>query len=252
MLRSVNEIMGYGLAATDGEIGRCRDFLFDDSTWVVRYMVADTRKWLPGRKVLVSPILLGTPDWEAHQFPVDLTKDAIKSAPPLEEDAPVSRQYEAQYFRHYEIPFYWVSDAAWGAYMTPAAARAAARAAEADEGGIEPTGGDPHLRSVNEVDGYSVEAVDGEVGKVRDFIVDDVPWVLRYLVFDTGSWLAKRQILVAPDWVTEIDWPGQGLRVNMSKEQVQNSPAFDPSQPINRAYEERLYDFYGRPRYWSR
>jgi hypothetical protein len=52
--------------------------------------------------------------------------------------------------------------------------------------------------------------------------------------------------------VTEIDWPGQGLRVNMSKEQVQNSPTFDPSQPINRAYEERLYDFHGRPRYWSR
>jgi hypothetical protein len=252
MLRSVDEITGYTLAATDGEVGRCWDFLFDDTLWVVRYMIADTRKWLPGRKVLISPILLGTPDWETRRFPVDLTKDAIKAAPPLREDAPVSRQYEAKYFQHYEIPFYWVSDAAWGAYMTPAAARAAARAEQADEGDIGPGGGDPRLRSINEVTDYTVSARDGEVGKVSDFILDDEPWIVRYLVFDTGSWLSGRKVLVAPDWVRRIDWPQQSLSVEMTREQVENSPVFDRAQPINREYEARLYDFYGRPRYWSR
>ena len=74
MLRSVKEILNYVLQAEDGEIGRSKDFLFDDRFWAIRYMVADTRKWLPGRKVLVSPIALGHPDWIQKTFPVRLTK----------------------------------------------------------------------------------------------------------------------------------------------------------------------------------
>lgn len=253
MLRSLNEIKGYAMAAKDGDIGRCSDFLFDDRMWVIRYMVGDTRKWLPGRKVLLSPILLGEPDWQARRFPVNLNQDEIKRAPALEEDAPVSRQYEVEYFRHYKIPFYWVSDAAWGAYLTPAAARAAAAGDEDREGEeFNPHEGDPHLRSVNEVLNYVVEAADGVVGRVSDFIVDDVPWILRYLVFDTGTWLRGRRVLVAPDWVTNVDWPQGRLYVSLTKEAVENSPEYDPSQPVNREYEARLYDFHGRPQYWER
>lgn len=70
MLRVINEIVGYTLLAQDGEIGRCQDFLFDDRSWVVRYMVAKTAKWLPGRKVIVSPVFLEQPDWAGGQLPV--------------------------------------------------------------------------------------------------------------------------------------------------------------------------------------
>ena len=102
MLRSVNEIMNYTLVAKDGEIGRCKDFLFDDQHWTIRYMVADTGKWLPGRKVLISPLSLEEPEWATRKFPVTLTKEQIEKSPPLDEDAPVSRLYD-----YYGRPKYW-------------------------------------------------------------------------------------------------------------------------------------------------
>ena len=77
MLRSVKEIMNYVLSAEDGEIGRCKDFLFDDEFWTIRYMVADTGKWLSDRKVLISPISLGEPDWLSRRFFVNLTREGM-------------------------------------------------------------------------------------------------------------------------------------------------------------------------------
>jgi hypothetical protein len=107
MLRSLNELKNYILEATDGEIGRCKDFLFDDAEWSIRYMVADTRKWLPGRKVLISPESLSQPDWFRKRFPVPLSRQQIKESPPLEDDEPVFRQYEDLLYNHYGIPPYW-------------------------------------------------------------------------------------------------------------------------------------------------
>ena len=58
MLYRASELKGYTLDAIDSTLGQCSDFLFDDQHWTIRYMVADTRRWLPGRKVLVSPIAM--------------------------------------------------------------------------------------------------------------------------------------------------------------------------------------------------
>ena len=78
MLHNVNAVLNYVLLAEDGEIGRCKDFLFDDEKWTIRYLVADTRKWMPGRKVLISPMSLGEPDWSTHRFQVELTRRQIE------------------------------------------------------------------------------------------------------------------------------------------------------------------------------
>jgi len=74
VLRSLREITGYTLQAADGELGRRRDFLFGGQGWTVRYRLADRGRWRPGRKVLIPPIALSTPDWEARRVPVSLTK----------------------------------------------------------------------------------------------------------------------------------------------------------------------------------
>lgn len=115
MLRSLKEINNYLLKAEDGEIGRCRDFLFDDRSWTIRYMVADTGDWRKERKVLVSPISLGEPDWGSKLFPVKLTKKRIEEAPALDEHAPVSRQYETSLAQYYSWPYYWGDAASQGA-----------------------------------------------------------------------------------------------------------------------------------------
>ncbi|MBK9166200.1 MAG: PRC-barrel domain-containing protein [Bryobacterales bacterium] len=115
--------------------------------------------------------------------------------------------------------------------------------------GVE-THGDPHLRSVREVSGYRIRAADGEIGRVADFIVDTDGWAIRYLVVDTRNWLPGRKVLVAPRWVQSIDWGDRLVHVRLHREDIKNSPEFDPNEPVNREYEARLYDYYGRPRYW--
>jgi len=249
MLRSIDELNGYILEARDGDIGRCKDFLFDDLDWTVRYMVADTGRWLPGRKVLISPLFLGDPAWESRHFPVVLTKEQIKEAPPLREDEPVSRQHEEVMFRYYGYPYYWAGNALWGPEATPWELQARVEAAAPPP--ERKTGGDPHLRSAGEVTGYHIQASDGEMGHVEDFILDDATWTLRYMVVDTRNWLPGRKVLVAPAWVEDFDWGQEKALVALTQGQIKESPRFDPRTPINREYEDRLYDFYGRPVYWE-
>jgi len=247
-MRSVKEIINYVIFAKDGEIGRCKDFLFDDQLWAVRYMVADTGKWLPGRKVLISPISLGNPEWHFHRFPVNLKKEQVKNSPPLDEDAPVSRQYEMKYFNHYYWPYYWTGGETWGAMPNPppASSRQAKIVEETDED-LEKS----HLRSAKEVMGYHIRAKDGEIGHVEDYIVDDKTWILRYMVVDTRNWLPGRKVLVAPSWIESVSWKESSVEVNLTTAAVKESPEYDPAEPVNREYETRLYDYYGRPVYWK-
>ena len=119
MLRSIDQMKGYVLQATDGEIGRCKDFLFDDESRVIRWMVADTGKWIPGRKVLISPVSLGEPDWTSRRFDVLLSKHDVESAPGLEAHEPVSRQYEAELYRFRGYTPYWGGVALWGLAAIP-------------------------------------------------------------------------------------------------------------------------------------
>jgi len=248
MLRSVKEVEGYMLRARDGDIGRCKDFLFDDEIWVIRYMVADTGKWLPSKKVLISPISLGEPDYPSRIFPVRLSKKQIEQAPDLDTDAPVSRQYEAKYHEYFGWPYYWGGAEVWGPYSYPAPLYADKRK-EAVK--VQPENGDPHLRSAGEVTGYHIQARDGEIGHVEDFIVDDRAWNIRYMVVDTRNWLpGSRKVLISPDWIVSIQWLEREVAVDLNVEEIKESPEYDPSAPVNREYEARLYDFYGRPKYW--
>jgi hypothetical protein len=248
MLRSVKEVLGYVLNAEDGNIGRCKDFVFDDRAWTIRYMVADTGRWLPGRKVLVSPISLGEPDWNSRLFPVRLTKKQIEEAPGLEEDAPVSRQYEMLWNRYFGWQHYWAGAGVWGVADNPSALYIEEEVRE--EAKEEFAEADRHLRSVKEVTGYHIQATDGEIGHVEDFILDDETWTLRYMVVDTRNWLPGRKVLLNPVWIDSVDWVKAKVVVDLDREHVKRSPDYDPSVPVNREYEERLYDFYGRPRYW--
>ena len=247
MLRSMKDIQGYVLGSQDGEIGLCSDFLFDDKNWAVRYIVADTHKWLPGRKVLISPISIGDADGTTRRLSVGLTKDQIKSSPPIDADVPVSRQYEIALNKYYDWAHYWGGPSVWGAHDYP---RLLHRS-EADRRVPEKTDFDPNLRSVKEVIGYHIQATDTDIGHIDDFIMDQGSWIIRYLVINTRNWLpASKKVLVAPNWVDLVDWKRSKVLVDLTGGQIKNSPEFDPTLPVNRGYELALYDFYGRPYYW--
>jgi uncharacterized protein YrrD len=249
MLRTLDSLRGYKIQATDGEIGHVEDFLFDDATWKIRYFVVDTGPWLFGREVLISPEAVGEPSWDAEVLPVSLTKEEVENSPDVDLDLPVSRQNEEALFAYYGWQNYWMTlpiGTRAGVPATPPPAPVTPD--EALRANTE--AGDPHLRSVDEVVGYDVEARDGDVGSVDDFIVDDETWALRYMVITTGNWLAGREVLVSPRWVEDIDWETSDVEVALSQRDIKESPAYEAAGPLPRDYEERLHEHYGMKGYW--
>jgi hypothetical protein len=247
MLRSINELQNYVLEATDGDIGRCKDFLFDDVQWNIRYMVADTRKWLPGRKVLISLQSLQKPDWLWKQFPVNLSTQRIKASPPLETNEPISQQYESRWAEYYQLPQYWLGFGELGAIYNPMVPSAEEQESQLKKNKTFAAG---QLRSAQEVAGYHIQATDGEIGHVEDFYVDDQVWTLNYIVVDTRNLLPGRKVLVSPQWASAVSWSERKVFFELSKEKIENSPQYNPAEPPNREYEGLLYNYYGFPPYW--
>jgi sporulation protein YlmC with PRC-barrel domain len=247
MLRSLKELKGFTVQATDGDIGTVRDFYFDDDQWGVRYLVVETGTfWQEPTRVLVSPVAFDTADWATQRFQVDLTRDKVKNCPSADSDKPVSRQFERDYFRYYGWPVYWGYDGLWGNWAYPG---------KLALDGPDPLAedlahSDPHLRSLHEVVGYHLMGSDGEIGHIKDFIVDDETWAVRYLVVDTSNWWSGKDVLVPPHWVERISWAENQVYVSLPREAIKNAPEWHPEAPVNREFEVRLYDYYGRPTYW--
>ncbi len=107
-LRSTREVSGYGIHATDGEIGHVVDFIIDDETWAIRYLVIDTQNWWPGKKVLVSPLWIERVNWEESQILFKISRKTIKEAPEYIEEAMLSREYEIRLNQHYDHQGYWI------------------------------------------------------------------------------------------------------------------------------------------------
>jgi hypothetical protein len=250
MLRSIESLCGYKISAFDGEIGKVHEFLFDDEQWTIRYVVVDTGRWIPGRRVLISPAVFGQPDWDLQQFPVSLTKEQVKNSPDINVDKPVSRRHELELLKYYGISPYWPYVPASGYYTVPPPVPLSKE--EREELESEKNKEEIHLRSTREVIGYHIQATDDTIGHVVDFILEDEKWVIRYMVVDTRNWLPGKKVLVSPHWIKDIRWTQTKVYVDLSKEAVKNSPEYDPSEPVNREYELRLYDYYGRPKYWGK
>ncbi len=106
------------------------------------------------------------------------------------------------------------------------------------------------LRSVKSLEGFSIGATDGTIGKVTDFYFDDEAWVIRYAVVNTNAWLG-REVLLSPYSIGQADWAGKVLPVTITKEQVTNSPGIDTDKPISRQYESSYLGYYGYPYYWG-
>jgi len=256
MLRSLKDLESYTIRAVDGDLGKVTDFLFDDQHWTTRYMVTDTSGYWEGpNQVLISPISFREADWTTRLFHLALTQDKVKNSPSIDLDKPVSRQYERDYSQYYGWPYYWGFGETWawgmGAYPLTLAEQVGKPEPPTPTARDEAPG-DPHLRSANEVAGYHVCGSDGEIGHVADFIIDDQTWTIRYLVIDTSNWWFGKKVLVAPHWAHDISWAKSMVYMNLTRDAIKNSPTWDPEALVNREYEERLYDYYGRPTYWPR
>ncbi len=250
MLRNAQDLQGFSIQATDGEIGTVEQFYFDDETWVIRYLTVNTGGWLGGRLVLISPIsILGKPDWRSKRVNVALTKRQVENSPSVDTHQPVSRQHEIEYLGHFGYPFYWGGSNLWGPEPLPAGLAAGAVRSK-EPAGTETGAADSHLRSAEEVTGYSIAASDGEIGHLDGFVVDEDTWAIRYIEVATRNWWPGKRVLVSPAWIERVSWTDSKIYAGLSREAIQGAPEYLESMPITRAYESRLYLHYGRPPYW--
>ncbi len=226
MLLSIKQLYGVKLGASDGDIGHVNDFYFDDQSWAIRYLIADTGSWLPGRQVLISPHSLGRLDQTEKVLRINLTKERIENSPSIELHKPVSRQYEEDYYRYYGWPYYWEGDGLWGMSGFPIMELPPAPVPSdlPAPGRLGSSRADAHLRSTRAVNGYHLQATDGKIGHVCDFLMEAENWAIRQLVIKTGHRLSGREVQISTNNIGKISYDESTVFVNVSGEAVLQSP----------------------------
>lgn len=255
MLRNTKDLDHCVIHATDGEIGHVKDFYFDDDAWAIRYIVVDTGGWLSNRQVLISPIAVAHTARSDKTLSVSITKAQVEHSPDIDTHKPVSRQQEVEYMGYFGYPYYWVGDGLWGGGYYPYAMMPG-YAGNPDRAGDEARlsraerrrhrSDDPHLRSCRDVTGYHLHAIDGDIGHVSGFLVDDETWAIRYVVVDTSNWWLGHQVLIAPDWISGVQWPDETVSVELSRASVKAAPSYDPDLAWDQERDLGLHEHYGR------
>jgi sporulation protein YlmC with PRC-barrel domain len=174
MLRDISDLKRFTIAGTDGNLGSMTDLYFDDRNWAVRYLVVDAGNWLQGRRVLVPPPLVRSSDPTTIRVALSKKQVEIGSEVSTIQVGPVNSAPQDGF----------------GAVAVPRAR----------------DGEDVHLQPATAVLGYSIRAEDGEIGHVKDVLVDDKAWAIRYLVIDTENWWSGKKVLVSPGWLTGATW----------------------------------------------
>jgi hypothetical protein len=262
MLFAAGGLIGCAVAASDGHVGAVKDFLFDDRSWRVRWMVVDAGHRLQGRKVLIHPSAIGPLQLppkpaipmlsfggEMLAVAVNLTTRQIEASPEALEDEPVTQQMERRLYDHYGWdPFWGASSFGADAIVPePSGRPLPAEVAEGRAADLDAPAGDPHLGSAAAIKGYHVHAADGDIGAIDNLLIDDVRWLARYLVVDTGYWLPGKLVQLAAHAVTDIDWRERRVDVNVTRGEVKSAPEWDPAAIADEIAEQRLRRHFGWP-----
>jgi len=232
MHRNVNSLIGSRMVASDGEMGKVEEFYFDDQVWIIVYFVVKTGNWLSSRKVLISPYALIRGTHRSDTFPVNLTREQIKNSPDIDTELPVSRQQEIALHKHYPWQSYWgtgfYEGGIWGIVTPPVVDPLPLKAAVSDLH-LRSIHGDLHLRSTHAISGYHIETTDGELGHLRDFIIDDETWHIEYLVIEMHRWLTGKKVLIARKHIMEIQWDTSKVLVDLTSHALENGTPYDES-----------------------
>jgi uncharacterized protein YrrD len=228
MMRTIRQLYGKALAASDGDVGHIKDFYFDDQRWAVRYIIVDTGSWLPERQVLLSPHAFRSVRQKEDSLQVILSRQQIENSPSIASHKPVSRQYEEEYYRYYGWPSYWDGGGMWGVsglpvnpwpYLVP-------DQQTTTPGAPLSNGDDPHLQSTQAMNGYHIQTGDGSLGHITDFVMDDENWAIRQLVIQTGHWLSAREIVLSTEDVDRISYEQSTVYVSKTKEAILAAPEY--------------------------
>ena len=240
MMRRVSDLLKLELRARDGVLGQVRDLHFDDERWVIRYLVVETGTWLNSRKVLIATSVVDAADWALGQLPVNLTQEQVRKSPGVDTEQPVTRQQETGLSRHYGWPIYWDNDpsllalagACNGAnarvFATASAPTLTALGALPAPPVRKAPDGNPRLRRASAVRGYRLEAIDGPIGHIDDFLFEELTWEITFIAIETGIWWSGRKALISPEWVSAVSWARSRVYLDLTREGIRTAPAYDP------------------------
>jgi hypothetical protein len=245
MLHSLKSLERMSICAIDGAIGSISDVYFDAQSWTVRYLVVTAgNTWLPGRKVLISPMCVRCVFWKLAQVDLTLTRNQVRNSPAIDTNKPLSRQHEIAYFDYYGYPYYWAGPLRWGAMPVPPAFVFQGRSPNAQHAAAgSEEASDPHLRGLDAVRGCHIEAIDGSIGHVQDFLFSEHDWALGFLLIDTRNWLPGPQVAVPIKWVEDVDWNEGKVRVRLTRDAIRECPQWHGDLAFTPDYEDYLAQY---------
>jgi hypothetical protein len=245
MFCCVRRVEGFTVQSVEGSIGKVQDLLFDDLSWIIRYLIVDTHAQLARDRALLLMLSVAHIDWENEIVPVNLTKESVNNSPEVGTPLPVSRQKESQVYNYYGRTPYWGAGFSLGA-------QAIADMVNAQDSGLldKLTSDivDSHLRSTRKITGYRLTGANETIGKIVDYLVESNNWIIRYLVIETSD---QKHHLISPQWIHEINWPDEMMAVNLDEDLVRSAPQYEYGNFVTREYEEGLYQHYHQKAYWE-
>jgi hypothetical protein len=238
MLKNAGDIMTYRLSAGDGDLGQIVKLLFDEETWTVRYIVVRTR----GQDVFVSPVGITSVDNTRGIVVAGSTGEALRAAPSFDTGQPVTRSQESDYFDYHGWHAYWEGESRWGDAACPGPLLSPPRSEERTV--VRSASCDSFLRVTDDVEGFSVQCPEGELGCVKDLLIDLRTWAIRYTLIDTG----ERRLLLSPHWIDQIGWLERTMIVDIPAGMLRKAPPYGTGHPVTDDYERRLFTHYGKIR----
>ncbi|WP_164669633.1 PRC-barrel domain containing protein [Virgibacillus doumboii] len=236
MLYLTTDLKAYNINAQDGEMGKIHDLYFDDKKWAIRYAVVDARKWLPSRRVLLSPASFEKMDEQGKMVDVKHDKETVRNSPSIPSDSAISEDMEIALTGYYGWSRYWMGSMLWGDQDSPISHfhnDSEAKASFRNEAQLNEGKKDYNLRSEEETLEYRVHANDGKIGKVTDMVFDDEYWKIRYLVVQMDDFPSGEKMFVfTPETIQSVDWFEGDIYADVELEALKQQKSFGSKEAI--------------------
>lgn len=210
MRTNLKALYGFSLMASEGIIGAVEDYYIDDHSWIVKFMVVHTGEWLTSRRVVISTQSVEDIDWELSRFQTQLTREQVQASPEIDTEQHMGPEHEEILVRHYHLHTHWPEA---GMFGIPPLVPATPIFKEPPEKELQRR--KSRLVVAGEVMGCSVEATDGHLGTLEDFMIQ-AGWQIGEIVVKTGGSILGKKVWVPLTDIAMLDWEKNTIRVNFS------------------------------------
>ena len=245
MLASLTELRGYQVQGADGEVGRIADLCFREDEWIVRYLVVDMEDL--DRQALLLSAYLGSLDRARHTLAADIRREQVANTPPFDRAEALTRRDEEELHNLYGWPVYWWEQEQeitpiGGLWDEPAPAGANDYSPVRDNPDAPEAAGPELLFAGDLMAVYGIQPEGGEIGTLRDVIVEDESWTIPYLVVNLES--SGRRVLLACDYVQMIDVGARQIHVSVPRDAVLHGPVISADEPVTPELVQSLREYY--------